>query len=61
MVLCYAYFPVSFLFFFFFQIYKILWELVNTGRDFPGGSVDKESACNAGDLGSIPCLERFPG
>ena len=22
--------------------------------DFPGGSVGKESACNAGDLGSIP-------
>ena len=25
--------------------------------DFPGGSVGKESACNAGDLGSIPGLE----
>ena len=25
---------------------------------FPGGSEDKESACNAGDLGSIPGLER---
>ena len=24
---------------------------------FPGGSVSKESACNAGDLGSIPGLE----
>ena len=23
---------------------------------FPGGSVDKESACNAGDLGLIPGL-----
>ena len=23
---------------------------------FPGGSDDKESACNAGDLGSIPGL-----
>ena len=32
----------------------------NTCRDFPGGSVDKESACNARDLGSIPGLERFP-
>ena len=29
--------------------------------DFPGGSVGKESACNAGDLGSIPGLERIPG
>jgi len=24
-------------------------------------SAGKESACNAGDLGSIPGLERFPG
>ena len=29
--------------------------------DFPGGSAGKESACNAGDLGSIPGLGRFPG
>ena len=28
---------------------------------FPGGSADKESACNAGDLGSIPGLGRLPG
>ena len=28
---------------------------------FPGGSVDKESACNAGDLGLIPELGRSPG
>ena len=27
----------------------------------PGGSDSKESACNAGDLGSIPGLGRFPG
>ena len=27
---------------------------------FPGGSVDKESACNAGDPGLIPGLGRFP-
>ena len=31
-------------------------------RDFPGGSDDKESACNAEDLSSIPgsgrCLEK---
>ena len=27
---------------------------------FPGGSDGKESPCNAGDLGSIPGLERFP-
>ena len=28
--------------------------------DFPGGSDSKESACNAGDLGLIPGLGRFP-
>ena len=28
---------------------------------FPGGSDGKESACNTGDLGSIPRLERSPG
>ena len=28
---------------------------------FPGGSVDKDSACSAGDLSSIPGLGRSPG
>ena len=28
---------------------------------FPCGSAGKESACNVGDLGSIPGWERFPG
>ena len=28
---------------------------------FPGGSDGRESAYNAGDLGSIPGLGRFPG
>ena len=28
---------------------------------FPGGSGDKESDCNAGDLGLIPGSGRFPG
>ena len=28
---------------------------------FPGGSSGKESACNVGDLGSIPGLGRPPG
>ena len=27
---------------------------------FPDGSAGKESACNVGDLSSIPELERFP-
>ena len=30
-------------------------------RDFPGGSDGQESACNVGDLGSIPGSGRFPG
>ena len=30
-------------------------------KDFPGGSDGKESTCNAGDLGSIPELGRYPG
>ena len=29
--------------------------------DFPGSSAGKESACNVGDLGSIPGLGRSPG
>ena len=28
---------------------------------FPGGSDGEESACNAGDLGSIPWSRRYPG
>ena len=30
-------------------------------KDFPGGSDDKASVYNVGDLGSIPGLGRFPG
>ena len=33
----------------------------NTFLGFPGGSAGKESACKAGDLGSIPGLGRSPG
>ena len=32
-----------------------------SGLTTPGGSDGKESACNVGDLGSIPRLERSPG
>ena len=35
--------------------------VVNTEVGFPGGSDVKESACNVGDLGSIPSLARCPG
>ena len=32
-----------------------------SSRGFPGGSEVKASACNVGDLGSIPELGRSPG
>ena len=35
--------------------------LIHTQTGFPDSSADKESACNAGDLGSIPGLGRSPG
>ena len=34
---------------------------MNQWMGFPGGSDGKASACNAGDLGSIPGWGRFPG
>ena len=34
---------------------------VPTYMGFPGGSDGKESACSAGDQGSIPGLGRSPG
>ena len=33
----------------------------STNGGFTGGSDNKESTCNAGDLGLIPGLERSPG
>ena len=39
---------------------NILLQLYILLLDFPGSSDDKESACNAGDLGSVPGLGRFP-
>ena len=41
--------------FFFFLYYCFI------GKGLPGGSAGKESACNFGDLGSIPGLGRSPG
>ena len=38
-----------------------VFRLFCTPEDFPGGSDNKESAYNAGDLGSIPGLGRSPG
>ena len=42
-----------------FEPLQIDWFTVNYG--FPGSSVGKESACNAGDPGSIPGWGRSPG
>ena len=39
-------------------LYCLLFFTVNLG--FPGGSEDKASACNVGDLGLIPGLGRSP-
>jgi len=48
------------LFNFFLLICKISY-ILKISRDFPGGgSAGKESACNVGDLGSIPGLGRSP-
>ena len=42
------------------QQLKII-EPLGMKMGFPCGSAGKESACNAGDLGSIPRLGRSPG
>ena len=36
-------------------------SLWGSHKGFPCGSAGKESACNAGDLGSVPGLGRSPG
>ena len=36
-------------------------DLALSVEDFRGGPAGKESACNVGDLGSIPGLGRSPG
>ena len=35
--------------------------IISVRKNFPDSSVSKESACNAGDLGSISGLGRYPG
>ena len=40
--------------------HKIVFCLAMNTSDFPGGSNGKESACSAGDLGSIPGLGKNP-
>ena len=39
----------------------IIRKSLHISRDFPGGSEVKASACNVGDMGSIPGLGRSPG
>ena len=39
----------------------MFWQVISIIRGFPGDSVGKESACKAGDAGSIPGLGRSPG
>ena len=47
------------------RIFQATLAKVETSRTiqpgFPGGSVAKESTCNAGDMGLIPGLGRYPG
>ena len=48
------------------KLKRKLWKLLESKNNSfadgsPGGSAGKESACNAGDLGSIPGLGRSPG
>ena len=43
-------------------LYFIQWKIcLSTEMGFPGDSDGEESACNLGDLGSIPGLGRSPG
>ena len=39
----------------------LFWPLRSHIMGFPGGSDNKEPACNVGDPGSIPALGRSPG
>ena len=44
-----------------FILIKTKHDLSSSPSGFPGGSGGKASACNAGDLGSIPGMGRSPG
>ena len=41
--------------------FQMSFKKLTLSKGFPGGSDDKESACNEGDLSLIPGLGRFPG
>ena len=40
---------------------QLYFQHITLYKGFPGDADCKESACNMGDLGSIPGLGRFPG
>ena len=40
---------------------NIMYKYITIYKGFPHSLVGEESACNAGDLGSIPGLRRSPG
>ena len=42
-------------------VHRLLIAVASLVVGFPGSSAGKESACNAGDSGSIPGLGRSPG
>ena len=52
---------VTVLIMFMHSIYTLMYNIFIVSLGFPGGSDDKESACNAGDLGSISGVGRSPG
>ena len=41
--------------------FQMSFKKLTLSKGFPGGSDDKESACNVGDLGSIPGWGRSSG
>ena len=45
----------------YFLLQHVLSDKVIKWRGFPGGSLVKNLPANAGDTGSIPGLESFPG
>ena len=44
-----------------YRIHTHIFYISYSHRGFPGSSADKESTCNAGDLGSVPGLGNSPG
>ena len=53
-------FRIALWWFFYWKLERIC-SFPKIRKAFPGGSDSKESACDEGDLGSIPGLQRSPG